>query len=171
MSELVVRAALPTDADSARYLGSRLSEGAAPWRPRAEFATAAQGWSDDSLSGLDEAHPGWIAEEDGIIVGVATACLRPHFSGQLDCYLGELAVAVGKEGHGIGRRLVAAVERWAVERGVLRVTLETGAANRRARDFYAVLGNVEEQVQLTRVLALASVPGSRNAASCRARRQ
>jgi ribosomal protein S18 acetylase RimI-like enzyme len=40
----------------------------------------------------------------------------------------------------------------AVERGLARITLETGAANDAARAFYAALGYREEDVRLSRAL-------------------
>ena len=101
---------------------------------------------------MDDDHPIWVALVDESVVGVASAEIRKHFTGQQDCYLGELAVSSEQEGQGIGRALVAAVEAWAHSRGTPRVTLETGAANERARSFYASLGYEEEEVTLTRVL-------------------
>ena len=88
-----------------------------------------------------------------MIVGVVSAAIREHFTGQADCYLGELVVSPAHEGRGIGRKLVKTVEAWAFDRDVPRVTLETGAANLRARQFYANLGYLEEQVQLTKVIS------------------
>jgi GNAT superfamily N-acetyltransferase len=102
---------------------------------------------------MDADHPVWVAEESETIVGVVSAHIREHFTGQADCYLGELVVRPAAEGRGIGRQLVATVEAWAVERDVQRVTLETGAANHRAREFYECLGYLEEQVQLTKVIS------------------
>jgi GNAT superfamily N-acetyltransferase len=55
-------------------------------------------------------------------------------------------------GHGIGRALVATVERWARSFGYTRITLETGALNQTARAFYHQLGYTEEEVVLTRPL-------------------
>jgi GNAT superfamily N-acetyltransferase len=147
-----VRPAEPGDAGQIRVLGPRLAEGAAPWRPADAFAKAAQGWLDDAVDALSAERPVWVAEHGGRVVGVVAALLSTHFTGEQDCYLGELAVAADFEGRGVGRALVAVVERWALERGVTRVTLETGGANRRARAFYAALGYAEEQVQLTKTL-------------------
>jgi ribosomal protein S18 acetylase RimI-like enzyme len=44
------------------------------------------------------------------------------------------------------------VRAWAAQRDVGAITLETGAANTRARIFYAALGFVEEDVRLSSVL-------------------
>lgn len=65
---------------------------------------------------------------------------QQHFTGEEHAYVGELAVEDGAEDGGVGRALMAAAERWAAGRGFGLVVLETGAANRRARGFYARLG-------------------------------
>jgi GNAT superfamily N-acetyltransferase len=59
-------------------------------------------------------------------------------------------VAEDSEGQGIGRLLVAGVTAWAAGLG-LRVELDTGAANTRARSFYAAIGFREEGVRLVAV--------------------
>ena len=99
-------------------------------------------------------HPVWVVEDADThaIVGVASAELRTHFTGQVDCYMGELVVSPTHEGRGIGRRLVETVEAWAKEMNAPHVTLETGAANHRARRFYKGVGYLEEVVRLTKVL-------------------
>jgi GNAT superfamily N-acetyltransferase len=91
-----------------------------------------------------------VAETARGIAGFACAARRRHWSGEQRCYLGELVVAEEAEGQGIGRLLVAAVTAWASVRS-LRVELDTGAANTRARGFYAALGFREEAVRLVAV--------------------
>jgi ribosomal protein S18 acetylase RimI-like enzyme len=152
MTEFIVRRATPADGTAIRVLGSRLREGAAPWRPQEKVAEVAQRWLDESIDAMDDDHPMWVAIDSRSVVGVGSASIRDHFTGQTDCYLGELVIKAEHEGVGIGRALVAAVEAWAGTRGLRRVTLETGAANVRARRFYASLDYLEEEVQLTRVL-------------------
>lgn len=92
-----------------------------------------------------------VRRGDHGVVGVVTVSTRPHFSGEVDAYIGEFVVAEGHERQGVGRRLVAAGA-WALQRGHCRVTLETGAANTAARAFYASLGYLEEDIRLTRTL-------------------
>ena len=48
--------------------------------------------------------------------------------------------------------LIGAAEDWARERGLVHLTLETGAGNRTARAFYAALGFLEEDVRLAKRL-------------------
>ena len=47
---------------------------------------------------------------------------------------------------------MAAAEEWARRQGLACVSLDTGAANTRARAFYAALGYEEEDVRLTKRL-------------------
>jgi len=68
---------------------------------------------------------------------------RRHFTGDLDAYIGEVVVDGTVEGRGAGRALMTAAERWAANRGLPRITLETGTRNQRARRFYANAGYLE----------------------------
>ena len=86
------------------------------------------------------------------ITGVITIREQRHFTGELDGYIGELAVAAHEARRGIGRALIAAAETWARDRGLRHLTLHTGIANIPARDFYAALGFREEEIRLTRPL-------------------
>lgn len=80
---------------------------------------------------------------------------------RVDAYVGELVVSAPHERRGIGRALMARAERWARDRGLAHLTIETGAANLAAREFYTRLGNVEEDVRLTRELNQVWNPTSR----------
>jgi ribosomal protein S18 acetylase RimI-like enzyme len=72
-----------------------------------------------------------------------------HFTGERDGYIGELAVAASAVRQGIGRALVGAAREWAAARGLVNLTLHTGAYNTGAREFYAALGFRVEEVRLT----------------------
>ncbi|MEV0147099.1 MULTISPECIES: GNAT family N-acetyltransferase [unclassified Nonomuraea] len=72
-----------------------------------------------------------VAVRDGCVVGFVTLATQRHFTGQVD-----------------------AAESWARERGLRRITLETGAANVRARSFYQALGYAEEEVRLSRPVSI-----------------
>lgn len=93
-----------------------------------------------------------VAELSGAVVGFVTAVERRHWSGARDAYIGELVVDATVEGQGIGRSLLDGVRDWARHRGIGAITLETGAANVRARAFYAAAGFADEDVRLTQVL-------------------
>lgn len=142
------------DHDAVLRLADRLTIGVARWRDEDAVAEAVGGWLRESL-----ADP-WVdvlvaVERRDEVVGVVSLSTRAHFTGEPDAYVRELVVAQGHERRGVGRRLVAAAEAWAAERGHRCVTLETGAANTSARAFYASLGYLEEDVRLTRPLPAA----------------
>jgi ribosomal protein S18 acetylase RimI-like enzyme len=73
-----------------------------------------------------------------------------HFTGQVDAYAGELAVASGLQRRGIGTRLTDAAEAWAARSGREFLTLETGAVSRPARAFYGRRGYQGEDIRLTK---------------------
>lgn len=77
-----------------------------------------------------------------------------HFTGELDGYIGELAVAEHASRRGISRALIDAAEAWARDHGLANLTLHTGACNTTARAFCAALGFAEEEVRLTRPVTL-----------------
>jgi ribosomal protein S18 acetylase RimI-like enzyme len=90
-------------------------------------------------------------------------------SGQVDAYVGELAVEAGRERRGIASQLMTAAEAWAAARGLSFLTLETGAANQPARDLYRKLGYQEEDVRLTKAIRASAGPRTaREAAAERA---
>ncbi len=81
-----------------------------------------------------------IAELDGAAVGFAL--FFPHYStweGRATLYLEDLFVDEAARGHGIGRALLAALARLAVERGAPRIDLSVLDWNP-AREFYHRLG-------------------------------
>jgi ribosomal protein S18 acetylase RimI-like enzyme len=138
-------------------LASRLTEGVAPWRDPGAVLIAAQGWVRDSVNAHGrEGHAVYVATDGDAIVGVVTVSERAHFTGQVDAYVGELAVRAGMERRGIATRLMAAAESWAANRGLSFITLETGTANEVARSFYAALGYQEEDIRLTKAVTFGS---------------
>ncbi len=145
-----IRPAEPADASAVMELAHRLEEGVAPWRDRAGVSAAVRSWVADHLGNLDHGTDAmFVATNDGSVVGFVTLAEKHHWSGALDAYIGELAVDADVEGRGVGRALVAAARGWARERGLKRVILQTGAANRRARAFYTALGFEEEDITLS----------------------
>jgi GNAT superfamily N-acetyltransferase len=149
--DVIVRPAVDGDHEAIRALAGRLAVGTAPWLDRDGVDAAVRGWVAEDLAAADRPDRlVLVAETAAGLVGFACASTRRHWSGEPRCYLGELVVAEEAEGQGIGRLLVAAVTAWAT--GLrLRVELDTGAANTRARAFYAALGFREEAVRLVAV--------------------
>lgn len=148
-----VRPALDGDRGAVLALAPRLAVGVASWRDSQAAARAAEGWLagsfDAAAAGRGEV---LVAVVDSVIVGVVCVDEQRHFTGAVDGYVGELAVAPAATRSGVGRGLMAAAEHWARARGLRHLTLQTGAANGEARAFYRALGYLEEEVRLTRAL-------------------
>jgi ribosomal protein S18 acetylase RimI-like enzyme len=142
------------DREQVLALAPRLTEGVAPWRDPEAVARAVRGWVADSVDAAAEpGHAVLVADLGGRIAGVVTLAERTHFTGQVDAYVGELAVAADLGRRGIATQLMAAAEEWAAQRGLAFITLETGAANEPARSLYAALGFRGEDVRLTKPVA------------------
>jgi GNAT superfamily N-acetyltransferase len=77
---------------------------------------------------------------------------RQHFTGVTDAYIVTWRSHLGQKG-AAGRALLDAAEQWAVANGHERLTLESGAANHRARKFYDRDGYYTENVGLTKLLS------------------
>ncbi len=95
----------------------------------------------------------FVAEDaHSMLLGFVTIARNTNFTGELQSYIGELAVREEAEGLGVGKALLSAAEEWAREHRFGLVVLDTGAANTRARVFYARCGYSEESVRLVKVL-------------------
>jgi ribosomal protein S18 acetylase RimI-like enzyme len=152
-AQWTVRLYQPEDRDQVMSLAPRLSEWVAPWREPDAVRSAVEGWVRESLQAVNEpGHAVFVADGTAGILGVVTVGERMHFTGQVDAYVGELAVRQGMERLGIATKLMAAAEEWAGRRGLPFLTLETGAANMPARRLYQALGYQEEDVRLTKAL-------------------
>ncbi len=149
---VAVRPAESADTAAVLALAHRLEIGVAAWREPAAVAAAVRGWLDESL--IDGRTAAFVAEIDGELVGFVSVSTTQHFTGEQDAYVGELVVAEPAEGQGVGRALMERAEAWATDGGFRCITLTTGAANVGARSFYAALGYAEEDVKLTKVLAV-----------------
>ena len=159
-----VRPYQPADHAQVMTLAPRLTEWVAPWRDPAAVVTAVHGWIQDSINALSQpGHAVYLAVDGQAIIGVITVTQRTHFTGQVDAYVGELAVRTGMERRGIATQLMNAAEAWAAHRGLPFLTLETGAANQPARGLYRALGYQEEDVRLTKAI----LPRTPNTCRCR----
>lgn len=148
-----IRRATAADRAFVERLAERLLVGTAPWRQRAALLATFRGWLVANIEAQGEDGAAFIAESpDGTPAGVVTVSASKHFTGEAQAEIGELAVTEEAEGQGAGAALLAAAERWAYAHGYQVVSLGTGAANTRARSFYARHGFREEDVRLTKVL-------------------
>lgn len=153
-----VRPFVSADRSAVLNLVPRLTIGVAPWRDHVAVAAAVRGWIDKSTE-PNGGGAAFVAVAERGVVGFVSVASIEHFAGERDAYIGELIVDEAFEGRGAGRRLIAAAEQWAREAGYRCITLDTGAANSRAREFYSRLGYCEEDVKLTRILDELPDPG------------
>lgn len=148
-----VRRATGADHAFLEALAPRLTIGIPSWRDPAVMLATVLRWLADDLEHMGADSTVFIAEApDGTPVGAATIARSSHFTGVPQAELGELAVVAQVEGQGAASALLAACEGWAREHGFAFVSLGTGAANTRARAFYARHGYGEEDVRLTKAL-------------------
>lgn len=142
-------------------MAQRLQEGVAAWRDPEAVRLAVIGWVRESLEDLSDPDSGaFVAEWDGEVVGFVCVSERPHFTGDIDAYIGELVVSRAAERSGVGRALADAAEDWGRSRGRKRVVVDTGAANVPARRFYAALGFEEEDITISRAIGTRLVSGA-----------
>jgi GNAT superfamily N-acetyltransferase len=154
-----VRPFVSADRGAVLKLVPRLTIGVAPWRDHLAVAAAVRGWIEKATE-PDRGGAAFVAVAEHGVVGFVSVASTEHFAGERDAYIGELIVDEAFEGRGAGRRLIAAAEQWAREAGHRCITLHTGAANSRARRFYAQLGYSEEDVKVTKVLDAAPDTGT-----------
>jgi len=94
----------------------------------------------------------FVAEQQGQIVGTVTACgpyaegaapwaaSVPWFRDRDTAHFHQFAVHPELQGQGLGRRLVAACERWALQHGYRRMALDTAEPAQALRALYTRLG-------------------------------
>lgn len=92
-------------------------------------------------------------DEHGVLRGAAYAeQVVDYFTQELHGHLGILAVASEAEGRGIGRALLAAIERWAAGQGHRFITLNVFADNTRATAVYERAGYRPDTVRYVKEL-------------------
>lgn len=146
----LLRPATPDDEAFLLGLMGRLAAFPVPeWRTAEEIASA------DNLiliAALREPKPSnlvLIAEDPtgtpvgGLLVSTAT----DYFTGRQHAHIEVVAVTVAASGRGLGRAMIDAAERWAVERGYEQITLTVFATNEAARAIYEHLGYRAETIR------------------------
>lgn len=82
-----------------------------------------------------------VADAAGRVAGMATVQLTVSTArGGLSAGIEDVVVDAAHRGRGLGRRLIAAAEAWARQRGALRLALLADETNAPALDFYDRLG-------------------------------
>jgi GNAT superfamily N-acetyltransferase len=78
--------------------------------------------------------------EDGGLVGWIHAADQDLIESERRCEILGLVVDGGRRRGGIGRRLVAEVERWAAARGLRQMSVRSNVAREESHPFYQALG-------------------------------
>ncbi|MEO8330682.1 MAG: GNAT family N-acetyltransferase [Candidatus Nanopelagicales bacterium] len=154
-ADVLVRPFVSKDREAILALVPRLVAGVAPYRDPEGVRASVVEWVRDSIDAVNGAEGKaavFVAESNGGLSGFVSVEVRGHWSGGQDAYVGELVVAPGAVRTGVGRLLMSEAEEWARNRGLARLSLETGADNQTARTFYAAGGYVEEEVRLSKAL-------------------
>jgi GNAT superfamily N-acetyltransferase len=143
MRTLTVRSAGVTDAKVIAQLVTQLGYISTPAQMETRLARL--------LS--DGRHLVIVADVDGSVVGMASACT--DYGVQHDAIFGRVTAAVvdaQSRGRGIGARLVRHIEDWCRERGCDRLTLTSASHRTAAHAFYIGLGYEQTGVRFIKQL-------------------
>jgi GNAT superfamily N-acetyltransferase len=163
-----IRLPKPEDAEglarAARDLAAQYAE-QEPERFRVPDLNEQRGWLDNALRKPQRENSVWlVAEVDGEAVGdaqahldepVANAAVQPLLDvGRRRVYVDYLAVQASHRSHGVGGRLLEAVEAWAINHGAELIATDTNLrSNLGAVEFYERHGYEKQSVVLRKSLA------------------
>jgi GNAT superfamily N-acetyltransferase len=88
-----------------------------------------------------------VAESSEGVVGWLHGMEQEVLESGVRCEILGLVVDPGCRAQGIGRGLVAAVERWAADRGVRQITVRSNVARAESHPFYQRLGYTRSKTQ------------------------
>lgn len=98
----------------------------------------------------------FVAQGGSGVVGFITASIHDTDNTLLEpvrfCRIGSVCVVESERGRGIGRELIALVERWAVEKGAVDIRLNVWKFNTGAMCLYEELGYAERSVNFGKPL-------------------
>jgi GNAT superfamily N-acetyltransferase len=136
----IIRPARPDDAETLRSLIATMGYQVSSADLRAR------------LRALPEGHAVYVAESGPDVVGWTHVQITHSLIAGPRAELLGLAVAPVAQGLGVGSALLAAVEKWAAQRGVPTVSLRSGAEREEAHAFYLSRGYqaVKSQLALTK---------------------
>ena len=140
---MIVRGPRDGDAEAIAPLLGQLGYPSSPQQVRTQL---------QALRGDEPASIVWVAELDGVVVGVASARSFPgiHLAEPV-AWLTVLVVDETVRGRGVGRRLVAEAEEWARSRGARRLSLTSAVHRKEAHQFYINLGYQQTGVRLAKI--------------------
>jgi ribosomal protein S18 acetylase RimI-like enzyme len=156
VSELVVRSFVPPDRDSVVRLMLELQQFERQLVPAHAAPDQAFGeWYIDRLLGVLREQDGvlLVATRDGALCGFGAGYVDddPESRGR-NFYIAELSVSEPARGHGIGSRLIAALEDVARSRGLATVVIGVLTASTRVHGLYARLGYRDHAIRMRKRL-------------------
>jgi RimJ/RimL family protein N-acetyltransferase len=145
-----VRVATPGDAKPA----SDITRAVMNERPRTLMVYPTEFWSVRQWRRYRlgwEARGAWlVAEIDGAVVGIISVQRGDRTSIRHTAEFG-ITVAAEARDMGVGRALIAAMEEWAREQGIVKISLRVFTNNPRARALYEKLGYEPEGIERRQV--------------------
>ena len=137
MNELIIRKAKIADATRMAELSGTLG-----------YPVSAQAMEQRLRRFLTlETHSVFVAERNGEVVGWTHGAEQEML--ELGCR-GEiwgLVVAENERGHGVGRRLIEAVEKWARDRGLENISVRSNVVRPESHPFYERIGYTRYKTQ------------------------
>lgn len=124
--DLLVRGMNAADAPAAAKLCGELGYSVSPDTMRQRI---------ESLTRLAD-HAIYVACQAGEVVGWIDVGVSHHLQSEPRAEIGGLVVSSGVRSRGIGRRLVARAEQWALERGLKSMLVRSQIAREAAHRFY-----------------------------------
>ena len=151
-----VRPGGPEDRAFIIRLVPRLADGfpLPPWRTREEVVRAESATLEAAL-GRGSHGAGLLIAESSAGEPGGFVYLEQHidyFRQTPHAHVAVLTVAAEVEGHGVGRALLEAAERWTRKQGLRMLTLNVFAGNTRARNVYERLGYAPETLRYVKTL-------------------
>ena len=105
-----------------------------------------------------------VAEAESGVVGWVHGAEQELLESGRRCEILGLVVDPAYRSHGVGRRLVTAVEQWAANRGLEQMTVRSNVARAESHPFYQRLGYIPTKTQHAYRKALSGAPSPGGAA-------
>jgi GNAT superfamily N-acetyltransferase len=105
-----------------------------------------------------------VAEAESGVVGWVHGAEQELLESGRRCEILGLVVDPAYRSHGVGRRLVTAVEQWAANRGLEQMTVRSNVARAESHPFYQRLGYIRTKTQHAYRKALSGAPSPGGAA-------
>jgi GNAT superfamily N-acetyltransferase len=105
-----------------------------------------------------------VAEAESGVVGWIHGAEQELLESGRRCEILGLVVDPAYRSHGVGRRLVTAVEQWAADRGLEQMTVRSNVARAESHPFYQRLGYIRTKTQHAYRKALSGAPSPGGAA-------